>query len=144
MGIWDTAVGATTGAGGVGARLRVCEWGTKMESSEEEGEAEGRTGPRLNRAWPVRFKREMSFLNLATVWSVRSEQSMWFGRLDMKRIRCSMLLKPCDVASCIAVWSSIFGKPRRSTAISRLSKVLFLFFLCFALFFCFWDECVFF
>ena len=108
-----------------------------MESSEEEGEAEGRTGPRLNRAWPVRFKREMTFLNLATVWSVRSEQSMWFGRLDMKRIRCSMLLKPCDVASCIAVWSSIFGKPRRSTAISRLSKVLFLSFCVLRYFFAF-------
>lgn len=124
-----TADGLTTwvlnGAGCTvaGARVRVWEWGREREADDEEGEEdeeEDWRGPRRKRAWPVRLRREITFLNLETVRSVKSVQSTWFSVLgwwDNSRIRCSMPLRPWDAASCMAVWSSIFGKLMRSTAI---------------------------
>lgn len=60
---------------------------------------EERIGALLNRAWPVRFRREMSFLNLETVTSVRSEQSTRLGLWLRRRIRFSMPFNPSDAAS---------------------------------------------
>jgi len=74
------------------------------------------TGARLNRAWPVRLSKEMSFLNLETVWSV-SWVFNWVGWWERVRIKCSMPLSPSDAASCMAFCSSIFGNPMSSTAI---------------------------
>jgi len=76
----------------------------------------GWTGARLKRAWPVRLRSEMSFLNLETVTSVRSVFK-WEGWWERIRIRCSMPLRPSDAASWMAFWSSILGNPMSSTAI---------------------------
>lgn len=92
--------------------------GTGLEGGEE-------VGPRRKRAWPVRFKMEMTCLNLATVKSVISLQSSWWlcwGWLESAKIKCSMLFIPADAASCIAIWSSILEYPSRSTAMMKKKK----------------------
>lgn len=64
---------------------------------EEEEEEEG-SGARRKRAWPVRSRREMTFLNLETVRSVRSVQSTapgwWRFWRERTPIRCSMVFSP--------------------------------------------------
>lgn len=85
------------------------------------GAGEG-DGAWRKRAWPVRFNRLMTCLNFETVKSVISVQSrllrsrrwrlweeeeegVWEERI---RMRCSMLFKPAEAASWIAICSSIF------------------------------------
>ena len=101
-------------------KSRFSFWGSWTTGRTETGLAE--VGPRRKRAWPVRFRMEMTCLNLATVKLVISLQSSWWlcwVWLESAKIKCSMLLIPADAASWIAIWSSIFEYPSRSTAMMK-------------------------
>lgn len=77
--------------------------GARLAAPAEEGadEAAVAAPPLRNRAWPVRFSKEMTFLNLVTVKSAISLQSTWLCRAGPEswKTRCSMLRMPAAAAS---------------------------------------------
>jgi len=87
------------------------DWDWDWEEQEE--------GARRKRAWPVRFNKLITVLNLETVKSVISVQSSllsrssWFEEQEDEvweestRISCSILFNPAEAASWIALCSSI-------------------------------------
>lgn len=119
-GWWDCLT-TLTGIGFSGWEIASCgctggwneEEGGGGESVEfDESEERERLGARRKRAWPVRLRTEMSFLNLPTVASVTSLHSAsrwgWEDEDDKSRSNCSMDFIPADAASSMATSSSIF------------------------------------
>lgn len=113
-------------------RLNSCSTRVRVGLGWDRAEAEDwLEGARRNRAWPDRFNKLITCLNLETVKSVISLQSIWFrcgwsgrqawegGWEERKRIRWSMLFNPAEAASCMAICSSILGGPTWSTAINE-------------------------
>lgn len=116
---WSTA--------GVVRAASVC---SRLGSGSRDLREVAASGARLKRAWPVRSRREITFLNLETVKSAISVQSRCCGGRENEelcwderwKIRRSILFNPAVAASWIAISSSIFrlflSYPRHSTAIS--------------------------
>lgn len=100
--------------GGAGDDVSVSFAGAKFNEGARDNEVNESgwtgtwTGPRRNRAWPVRSIIDITFLNFETVKSAISRQSTWTGSWETNRIKCSMDFKPAEAASCRAKFSVIF------------------------------------